>query len=252
MDAKERHELKDNDLAEFLEHFGEFWGKHGNSIMVVVTIVLVVFIGKRYYSNSQAVSHENAWADLSSTETPQGYRERAIESADIAGVPQLALLRGAEAFHQQAITLEQEAAGEEDAGVMSANESLESAESMYNQVLDSDASAAFRANAAAGLANVAETRNDFTAAADYWAKAKQLADEARLATIAAQATLRLTMLEDLAQPIVFGESADEATNAPDSPESPVDTDAQPSDASEAAETTEATADAAPTPVNPGQ
>ena len=64
MDSKGRHELKDNDLAEFLENFGDFWSRHGNGIMVAVTLFLVVWIGLRYYNSTQAQSHENAWADL--------------------------------------------------------------------------------------------------------------------------------------------------------------------------------------------
>ncbi len=257
MDAKERHELKDNDLAEFLEHFGEFWGKHGNTIMVAVTIVLVVWVGKRYYSNTQAQSHENAWADLASTTTPQGYRERAIENPGIAAVPHLALLRGAEAYHEQAIQLEQET-GEEDTGVMSAKESLEASESMYAQVLESDADPTFMANAAVGLANVAETRNDFTAAAEHWAKAKQIAQDARLSTIATHAQVRIDMLDELAKPIVFGEVEDipDIPTSSDSQDTTGSTDTsdaslQASDASDTGLAAEAQAQTA-TPADPSQ
>ncbi len=253
MDAKERHELKDNDLAEFLEHFGEFWGKHGNGIMVVITIVLVIFVGKRYYNSTQAQTHENAWADLSATSTPQGFRERAIENAGVPAVPQLALLRGAEAYHEQAIQLKQETGGE-DTGVMSAKESLEAAESMYTQVLDSDTDAAFRANAAVGLANLAETRSDFTAAGDYWAKAQQIAEEARLTAIATHAQVRAGMLDELAKPIVFGESVEATDSTPDSTSDNSDTPADADQASDAGKTDTATqAQATPaTPATPGQ
>lgn len=251
MDAKERHELKDNDLAEFIEHFGEFWDKRGNTIMIIITVVLVAFVGKRYYSNNQAQVHETAWYELEATSTPQGYRERAIESAGIGGVPHLALLRGAEAYHDQAILLEQEA-GEEDAGMMSASESLEAAEAMYTQVLESDAAPAFRANAAAGLANVAETHRDFTAAKEHWAKAQQLAEDARLTTLVTQANIRMAMLEDLAKPIVFDESDVTPVVAP---ESPADAEPQSTDAGEAEATaTEAVekVEASATPTTPGQ
>ena len=214
MDSKERHELKDNDLAEFLENFGDFWSRHGNGIMVAVTIFLVAWIGIRYYNNTWARGQENAWADLSATTTPQGYRERAKESAGIPAVPQLALLRGAEAYHRQAIQLEQETGGKEDTGVMSAEESLDAAEAMYRQVLDSDADPVFRANAAVGLANAAETRQDFKAAGEYWAKAKKIAEQARLATIAAQAKVRMGLLDELTRPIVFAEpKAEDQTEA---------------------------------------
>ncbi len=249
MDSKERHELKDNDLAEFLENFGEFWGKHGNGIMVAVTICLVAWIGLRYYNNTQVKGHENAWADLSATTTPQGYRERAKENAGIAAVPQLALLRGAETYHKQAIQLDQETTGEGDGGVMSSKESLDSAEAMYKQVLESDTDAIFRANAAAGLANVAETRQDFQAAGDHWAMAKQIAEEARLTTIATQAEIRMGLLEDLTKPIVFADPEVEVEPQSNAVESTDQTDLT-TQAIDAAAPAEAEASAAP--ANPGQ
>lgn len=250
MDAKERHELKDNDLAEFLEHFGEFWGKHGNGIMIAIIIFMLVLFGWRYYNNSNAVAHENAWADLSATTTPQGFRERAVESAGFSAVPQLALLRGAETFHQQAIQLNKETANQEDTGMMSAEESLDAAESMYNQVLSSNTDPVYQANAAVGLANVAETRHDFDAAREHWTKAKQLAEGAKLNAIATLADLRMGMLDDLAKPIVFDESApadepaaDTATDDAESSAVPVDAAAPPAAEQEAV---------APATATPGQ
>lgn len=217
MDSKERHELKDNDLAEFLENFGDFWGKHGNGILVVAIAVMAVWFGMKYYRSSVSVGHDNAWADLAATSTPQGYRERAVENASYAGVPHLALLRGAEAYHKQAIKLKQDEGGDEDTGVMSAEESLDAADKMFNQVLSSDAPDPYRANAAVGLANLAETRGDFDAAAKHWAKAKQIADDARLTTISTLVDLRIDMLDGLKRPIVFGESGESFESTEDVP-----------------------------------
>jgi len=238
MDPIDRHEQKDNDLYDFLVNFGEFWGKHGNFIMVVVIVVMGVWFGSRYYNNSVAVGHDNAWADLAATSTPQGYRERAVENAGRDGVPHLALLRGAEAYHQQAIKIKQDEGGEgeKDDSPMSADESLDSAEQMFNQILSSNAQAPYRANAAVGLANVAETRGDFDAASGHWAKAKEIAEESRLTTITTLADLRMSMLDDLARPIVFGES-DESLDATEG--APAGTNAAPAE-----EAIDATADAA--------
>jgi tetratricopeptide (TPR) repeat protein len=259
MDAKERHELKDNDLAEFLQNFGEFWNKHGNSVSVIILVVLAAWIGLRLYNNMQATQHENAWADLSSTTTPQGYRERAREHAGDKALPQIALLRGAEQFHQQAIDLDNESGsnGASTPGMMSAEDSLKNAEDMYKQVLDSKADPAFRANAAAGLANVSETRGDFTAAREYWTQAEKLATDAHLPAIAAQAKTRLGLLEELARPIVFGtaeESTEPATGDADTP--PAGDETGESEAQtppvEASPPAEAPAPAAETPADPGQ
>lgn len=205
MDAKERHELKDNDLAEFLENFGAFWNKHGNIISAIILFAVAGWLGLRYYKAHHIARQENAWADLASTTTPQGYRERAKEDSGIGGLGSVALLRGAEAYHKQAINLLEEEA-KPDSGVMSPQDSLANAQKMYKQVLDSNADAVYRANAAAGLANVCETLEDFDAAKTYWTQADELAKAGRLETIAALAETRLKMLDELAQPIVFGES----------------------------------------------
>lgn len=253
MDAKERHELKDNDLAEFLQNFGEFWNKHGNSISVAILVVLVAWIGIRFYNNMQATNHENAWADLASTSTPSGYRERAREDTGFGAIQEIALLRGAEQYHQQAIELDNENTTPAP-GMMSVEDSLKNAEAMYQQVLDSKSDPVFRANAAVGLANIAETRGDFDAANTYWTQAEKLANDAHLGAIAAQAKIRLGMLDELKQPIVFGNAAQTAPVTPDDTanEAP---DSSATDSPAEADTPTApveTAEPAAAPGDPGQ
>jgi predicted negative regulator of RcsB-dependent stress response len=228
MDAKERHELKDNDLAEFLENFGAFWDKHGTKITMVILAFVVVWFGTRYYSSTQANRQENAWADLASTSTPQGYRERAKENAGYAGVSNLALLRGAEAYHTQAVKLGLEEVDPES-GLMSAEDSLDNAEAMYKQVLESDADPVFRANAAVGLANVAETSNDFEAADVYWTQADSIAKDANLNAISAQAQVRLSLLDELAKPIIFADPLESPAPALET-DTPTDTEADTTEA----------------------
>jgi tetratricopeptide (TPR) repeat protein len=249
MDAKERHELKDNDLAEFLENFGSFWDKHGNWLSILILVAVGSWFGIRYYNNMQTNRHEAAWWDLDSTTTPQGFRERARDHSDTPGLANVALLRGAEAYHQQAVKLGNEG-DDPESGVMSAQDSLDNAEKMYKQVLESQADAVYRANAAVGLANVAETRGDFAAAGEYWKQAEQIADEARLGSIGTQAQIRVALLDNLAKPIVFGEAPtiDFSTDTP-ADDAEGDTSAEP-----AAETPPAEAPAAEeaaTPADPG-
>ncbi len=205
MDAKERHELKDNDLAEFLNNFGEWWSKNGNFTMIVVILALAGWFGYRYINQTRALANEHAWADLAATTSPTGYRGIADEYDDFPSIRAQALLRGADQFHQQANKLVQE----DNEGGMSPDEALDSAQSLYKRVLDADELPVFRANAALGLANVAETRGDFEAAAGYWDQAKQIADEARLSAIVTQAQIRMDMIESLQTPIIFGEPVPE-------------------------------------------
>src|SRR6056297_2423925 len=53
MKSEHRHELKTNELAEFLEHFPEWFNKHLKTIIyiaVVVVLVIGAYIWKRYQS----------------------------------------------------------------------------------------------------------------------------------------------------------------------------------------------------------
>lgn len=265
MDAKERHELKDNDLAEFLENFGAFWEKRGNTISTVFFVAVAAWVlwyglpvlnwhGLQQYRKTSAQSMERVWGDLWVISTPQGYRELARETEGYQAVPQLALLRGADAYHQQAIELGHEDADPES-GLMSAEESLQSAESMYKQVLDAKkAEPVYRANAAVGLANVSETRGDFDTAKTYWTQAQQIAEEARLATIATQAGLRLELLDELAKPIVLADTPKTVADLSSSPDTQAPAaDVPAEDTAEADTTSEPaieTPDASDTPDTP--
>jgi tetratricopeptide (TPR) repeat protein len=252
MDAKERHELKDNDLAEFLQNFGDFWNKNGNWIMIVVMLSLAGYVGMKWYRGEQAKGLEYAWSDLAIRSTPSGYRESAEEAKGFPAVQAQALLRGAWLFHEQALTLDAEGDGE-DTGVMSAKESLTNAAAMYKQVLESDHLPVFRANAALGLANVSETQRDFEAAKGYWERAGQIADEARLAAISTQAQLRLDLIDSLSEPIVLVDAPKSDSvipeSTPDTPDS-AETPASPN-ATDEVSTTESSAPAA-TSAEPGQ
>ncbi|RMH11712.1 MAG: hypothetical protein D6698_15995 [Gammaproteobacteria bacterium] len=251
MDAKERHELKDNDLAEFLQNIGEFWGKHGNSISVVILVVVAAWVGMRLYTNMQATQHENAWADLSSTSTPAGFRERASEHADDPALSALALLRGADLYLQQAISLDYETGSSESETTnpgMSADDSLNHAEKMYRQVLDGDYDLVFRANAAVGLANVAETRGDFQTAKEHWTLVEQLATQANLPVMIALAETRLDMIDELQRPIVFAtEQADTQSSISDPGASEAAVEPTPSSPNTESETNSTSA----TPADPG-
>lgn len=219
MDSKERHELKDNDLAEFLENFGAFWNRHGNAISTVFFVAVVAWVlwfglpaldwyGLQSLRKTSAQTIERTWGDLAVITTPQGYRELARETKGHPGVEYVSLLRGAEAYHEEALKITDQQT-EEDSDVMSPEESLASAMKMYKEVLDAkDAAVPFKANAAAGLANVSETMKDFDAAKQYWTQAQQLAEQGRLSALEAEAKARLRLVTELARPIVFKDDAE--------------------------------------------
>ena len=249
MDAKERHELKDNDLAEFLQNFGDFWSKSGNTVMIIIMLGLAVFVGYRWYSNQQVQAHEYAWSDLAIRSTPTGYRDSAAEAKGFEPVQAQALLRGATLFHEQALKAQAEES-QQDTSLMSPEESLDNATKMFKQALDSDFAPIFRANAALGLANVSETRGDFEAAKGYWEQAKKIAEDASLTAIAKQAQVRLDLTESISEPITLADSP--AAEAPAVPElKPDSTSEATEDASAEAETeAETDSDAEPQAAEP--
>ena len=53
-DPLDHNDLHENDLARFLAEFGPWWKKYGNMITTVVLILVVSYMGKRWYDSNQA------------------------------------------------------------------------------------------------------------------------------------------------------------------------------------------------------
>ncbi len=203
MDADHRHELKENDLAEFITHFGQWWSKHGNKLLLSALVISVVILGRQWLHTRSAAAQENAWADLAGATSPDSYRLVAL-SHDNPTVRAMAYLRGADLLLNEAVA----GPGDDDntandSAKLTAQQSLQEAAAMYNQVIqDNQAPLAFHLNAGLGLAAVAEGQRD-------WPQAKQLYEQvidqagAAFPTIAHQAQARLDMLDRLREPVVF-------------------------------------------------
>lgn len=243
MDSEHRHELQENDLRESLSNWRETWDKYGTPITVAVLLVVVVFAGYRLYDTYTASKREAAWGELSQTSSPEGLAQVA-EQHSLQPVRMLALLRAADLHLLDTIFVAESAAepgqdaqasggananteggggGEEQAGdaedsdasVVEAvrpaetreqKQRLERAETMYRRVLEEAEAAEFRANALLGLAAVAESREQWDAAADGYAKALDLAAESELPGIAAVAEHRRQLLDKLRQPVAIVEA----------------------------------------------
>lgn len=242
MDAEHRHELKENDLAEFITHFGQWWAQHGNKLLVALLLVVTVWGGKYWFDDRSQKKKEAAWLDLAQTTSPDGYRSVAMSYQNPA-VRALAYLRGADLLLTKAAvgpdnkpngeTAAEPAQTVDDTDAAAA---LESAELMYQAVLD-DAGAhrAYKLNAHLGLAAIAEGRSQWDQARDlYNAVIEQ--SGAGYATIREQAQMRIAMLERLKRPVVFGpeppaaETVDQepgATTAPAGSDEPPPADPTP-------------------------
>lgn len=200
MDSEHRHELKENDLATFLTHFGEWWGKHGTNILIVITVLLIVVLGYRFLDMRATTAHNEAWSDLAATASPEGYRTLAETHKDPA-VQALAYLRGGDLLLAQSTSASAKNVDGADA-VGTPQEALENAKVMYQQVLSISQEPVYRVNAMMGLAAVAEAERNWEQAGTYYRQVIGQAQE-KMPWIAADAQKRLDLLDRLAEPIAF-------------------------------------------------
>lgn len=208
MDSEERHDLKDNELAEFFTHFGQWWEKYGNIVLLVLVLAAGGFAGYRLYNYWTYGAQQTAFGELAATSTVQGYAFVAEEHRQPT-VRALAYLRGGDLALDAAVrpqeALEEEDAEAEDTGVadMTPDEALDRAQAMYSSALNSTGQAPFRVNALLGLAQVAETRGAWDQAMEHYRQAEQLATEAHIPGLARQANQRQTLIDQLQEPVVF-------------------------------------------------
>ncbi|HEX7008822.1 MAG TPA: hypothetical protein VF184_02505 [Phycisphaeraceae bacterium] len=213
----EHDNLRENDLAEFLANFGEWWSKHWQHVLLAVLLIACVVLGVRLISDWRTSKREYAWLDLAGTTNPESYPLVAQEY-DNPTVRALAYLRGGDLYHHQA--MHPPAEGDDQA--LTPQQRLEQASQLYQQALEATKEPVYRANALLGLAAVAETQQRWDQARQYYAQAQQVAGD-QLPSIAAEAQRRQELLDALKQPVAF--APEPAVTAP-STQSTADEQAQ--------------------------
>lgn len=208
MDTEHRHELKENDLAEFIANFGETWRKYGNLIVTTLLVLVVGFTAVRWLTARAATAKEQAWRDLAETTSPDGFRAVAIANRDPA-VRSLAYLRGADQLLARSaapanrsdnpLAIESTSAMPNDADI---ENDLNSAAQMYEQVIRDEVPIIYKLNAHMGLAAIAETKRDWEQARDHYESVLALADDTYV-NIARRANTRAEMLDRLKELVIF-------------------------------------------------
>ena len=196
MDAKERHELKENELAEFLGNFGEWWSKHGNTTLITILLCLSVYIGFKIYRSSTQRAHDNAWYDLAASTNPRTL-EQVAQTYSIPAVRAQAQLRAADMFNQESLA---PADAESD---LTPEQKLDQAEAMYRNVMDGAEHPVFRLNAMMGLAATAETRRHWDQAREQYDQVIALAEQSSFNHFADMARTRIALLPKLQSPVEF-------------------------------------------------
>lgn len=158
MDSEERHELQENELAEFFKNFGEFWNKYGTWIVGVIAAVAIVFAAYNFITQRAEAARQTAWLDLYGAVTYESYQLVAEQHSGNPAVVAVANLRGADLLLAQA---NEPTRGDDDdatSGVLGRDESLDTAADMYQKALDAAPDVVYRLNALEGLGVVAESR----------------------------------------------------------------------------------------------
>lgn len=224
MDSELKHELQQNDLAEFLTNFGGWWNKNGTTVLAVVALAAAVFLGQKWVKTRAYQNHETAWADLAGSTSPESYRLTA-ETHDDATVKALAYLRGADLLLATAYQdADSDAPGDEAAANQatspmqrSPEETLAEAATMYRGVLDNaDAHAVLKLNARLGAASVAENLEQWDTARQHYQAVLEGAGPGYEA-LAEQATTRLGLIDQVSKTVNFPEGKPETAGATPDP-----------------------------------
>ncbi len=64
MKAKERHELKKNELEETLENIVAFLKEHGSRMLAVISVIILVMVGFWYVNHSAKMRRAQQWWEL--------------------------------------------------------------------------------------------------------------------------------------------------------------------------------------------
>jgi len=217
MDSQHRHELHQNDLAEFLTHFREWWIKHGLRTLLIILVVVIVIFLRQTRSARVEDAHDSAWYDLAKATSPEAYLQVA-KSHDVPTIKTLAHLRAADLSLAKLTSGAGPAdldAPDGDQGAALTDEQrqrhLDQAEQGYSYVIsDPEAHHVMKLNAMLGLAALAESQGDWDAARQ-WYEQVQSKCSSGCDAIAAIAKSRTAALQRAAIPVVF---------APDPPSPP--------------------------------
>lgn len=209
MDSQERHDLKQNDLQEFILHFGQWWNKHGTTVLVILLLAVGAFTLTRWLSGREQRLLNEAYGDLQATTSPEGLEQVAQSYPNRKEVQAAALLRAADLLlHDAVVTLGQnplDAARTPE----QTRQLLTRAEKNYQQVIDLGGPTLMTLNAHYGLAKTYESLA-VAGVGDpsMFAKAKQqyqkVADSAGpFAYMAARATADAERIDRISMPVDF-------------------------------------------------
>lgn len=206
MDSEHRHELKENELAEFFRNFGQFWNKWGNSLLLVVLVVLVAVVAIQMVTGHRYREHEQTWESLEFEQSPAGLAAVA-ESVNDPHVRALAHLRAGDAL----LRTEPSLGAADELGVETSTldtatrrRKLTEAAGHYEAVREATGvDPIYKVNALLGLAAVAEGLEQWELAGQRYDQVMAEAGEIDQPALAEHAQQRAKMLDRLREPMTL-------------------------------------------------
>ena len=220
MDSEHRHELKENDLLEFIRDFKSWWAKHGTQTLLVILVAVLALTAYRYFRGKAARELDAAWSEYASVSTPEGRQQIAGAYVNYPGLSNLALLDAADETFGNALGIGR---GIDPMPATSPGPSAEQAEQLrkaaglYQRVIDAPQPtepSLYKLNARMGLAAVYETLGEWDKAAEQYRLTIQ--ESGPYKNISAAADRALTTMADREQPVTFPPApVTEVTGAPE-------------------------------------
>ncbi|QDU33540.1 hypothetical protein KS4_15900 [Poriferisphaera corsica] len=204
MDDKRSTEPKfrDEDLQDAVDRIQIFWEKYGNQVMIFVTVLFLSLFLYKFFTNRSATQHEDAWASLAGTSAPLSYNNLANDTSNPT-VRIMAFLRSGDLYLAEGSTPPIGEITQEDR-----DQSLKDASAAYESVIKLTKEPIWISNAKLGLASIAESQANWSAAKGYYDETITIAEAASLPAIKKQAELRITLLPEIESPIKFAPEAE--------------------------------------------
>lgn len=194
----------EGEFSSFFSDIKAGYEKIGTPVVGIIAIAAIVFAGYNLITKNREVALQNAWLDLSLSNSPESL-EVFIEDTKNEAVRTVAHLRAGDLLLAESRT-----ASEDDAAAI-----LATAATHYQAALDDAPHLIYELNALDGLAVIAESNYDTAKASELYTQIKSKA-EGEFPYWVNLAENRLALLPQLSEAVVFApEAVEESSDAVD-------------------------------------
>ncbi|MAE61867.1 MAG: hypothetical protein CMJ49_10995 [Planctomycetaceae bacterium] len=224
MDSQERHDLKQNDLAEFMIHFRQWWRKNGTFWLLTILIAALAIFAYKYFAGRHTRYVDQALGEVALAQSPQSFFDIAQKYPDLPMVAAKARLDGANILLREAIL--GRSTNPNDISLSAsdpqfAEKQMQRAGQKYESIIQAGEPKLIVMHARIGLAAIYETLRRFDDARAQYDAAHIQAVELKLTGEAAKIDRKIEDLARFQQRIVFADRPAAADALPDGSINPV-------------------------------